>query len=119
MGARPSLLQNFGAKQRWLLIQCVGTTANRDAVGARVRVVVAGRTSVAEAQSGSGYISQNDHRLHFGVGNATRYDRIEVHWPGGASELFPGGESNRVVTLTQGQGSPLPARKPAPVNLLR
>jgi hypothetical protein len=119
MGARPSLLQNFGPKQRWLLIRCVGTTANRDAVGARVRLVLGGRTSVAEVQSGSGYISQNDHRLHFGVRDATRYERIEVRWPGGTSELFPGGETNRIVTVTQGQGSPLPASKPVRANLLR
>ena len=105
MGTRPSLLKNFGAKHNWLLVQCAGTTANRDAIGARVQVFAGGRRLSGEVQSGSGFISQNDSRVHVGLGAAATYDRIEVRWPGGARESFPGGTANRIVTVTQGGGT--------------
>ena len=104
MGARPSLLKNFGTKKHWLLVQCVGTTANRDAIGARVAVLAAGRRVSGEVQSGSGFISQNDSRVHIGLGDATTYDAIEVRWPGGAKETFPGGKADQIVKLKQGTG---------------
>jgi len=108
MGARPSLLKNSGPKKNWLLAQCVGTKCNRDAVGARVYVYAGSRRLSGEVQTGSSYISQNDSRLHFGLGDQVRYDRIEVQWPGGAREVFPAGRGNRIVTLKEGSGS-LPA----------
>ena len=104
MGTRPSLLKNFGAKKNWLLVQCVGTTANRDAIGARVQVFAGGRRLSGEVQSGSGFISQSDSRLHFGLGDSAAYDRIEVAWPGGGKEVFGGGKSNQIVRGTQGTG---------------
>jgi hypothetical protein len=104
MATRPSLLKNFGPKKNWLLVQCVGTTANRDAIGARVSVGVGGRRVSGEVQSGSGFISQSDSRLHFGLGNSATYDRIDVVWPGGAKEVFSGGKSNEIVKLRQGTG---------------
>jgi len=104
MGARPSLLKNFGSKKNWLLVQCRGTRANRDAVGARVYVYAGNRRLSGEVQTGSGYISQNDPRLHFGLGESVAIDRIEVQWPGGAREVFPGGAANQIMTLTEGAG---------------
>ena len=106
MGARPSLLRNFGAKKNWLLVRCQGTKANRDAVGARVYVFAGNRRLSGEVQTGSGYISQNDSRLHFGLGDSASFDRIEVQWPGGAREAFPGGAGNQIVTVTEGSGKP-------------
>jgi hypothetical protein len=111
MGARPSLLRNFGSKKNWLLVQCAGTKSNRDAIGARVYLYVNGRRLSGEVQSGSGYISQNDPRVHFGLAEAASYDRIEVQWPGGGREAFAGGRSTRVVKLTQGAGSPAQATR--------
>jgi enediyne biosynthesis protein E4 len=111
MGARPTLLKNFGPKKNWLLVQCVGTSANRDAIGARVTVSVGGRKVSGEVQSGAGYISQNDSRLHFGLSANTAYERIEVQWPGGSKEVFAGGKANQIVKLTQGTGSPAPAQR--------
>ncbi|HEY8151764.1 MAG TPA: CRTAC1 family protein [Vicinamibacteria bacterium] len=105
MGERPSLLKNFAPQKNWLLVRCEGTTANRDAVGARVSVYVAGRRLSGEVQTGSSYLSQNDPRVHFGLGGAATYDRIEVRWPGGAREVFPGGAANRIVAVKQGAGS--------------
>jgi hypothetical protein len=106
MGERPSLLHNTGPKKNWLLVGLEGVKANRDAIGARV-YVHAGETRLAgELQGGSGFLSQNDPRLHFGLGDSKRYDRIEVLWPGGGKERFDGGEVNRIVRLKQGSGKP-------------
>jgi enediyne biosynthesis protein E4 len=104
MDARPSLLKNFGPRKNWLLVRCVGTRANRDAIGARVSVFVGDRRSSGEVQGGASFLSQNDPRLHFGLGTETSYARIEVQWPGGEVERFPGGRANQIMTLTQGTG---------------
>ena len=104
MGARPSLLKNYGPKQNWLLVRCVGTKSNRDAVGARAYVYVGGRRLSGEVQTGSSFISQNDSRLHYGLAADLKYERIEVQWPGGARETFPGGAANRIVVVREGSG---------------
>jgi hypothetical protein len=108
MGMRPSLLKNAGPRQHWLLVRLVGVTANKDAIGARAYVQVGQRRLSGEVQSGSSFISQNDARLHVGLAASETYDRIEVQWPGGTREQFPGGKADRVVTLTQGSGSRVP-----------
>jgi enediyne biosynthesis protein E4 len=105
MGSRPSLLKNTGTHQHWLLVRLVGVKANKDAIGARVVVRAADRRISGEVQSGSSYISQNDSRIDIGLAKSETYDRIEVQWPGGAREQFPGGKADRVVTLTEGEGT--------------
>jgi hypothetical protein len=105
LGERPSLLKNHGPKQSWLQVRCTGTQCSRDAVGARVYVYSGKRRLSGEVQTGTSFLSQNDPRLHFGLGGAARYDRIEVQWPGGKREVFPGGKANTLVTLKQGAGS--------------
>jgi hypothetical protein len=114
LGGRPSLLKNFAPRKNWLLVRLQGARSNRDAVGARVAVFVGGRRVSGEVQTGSSFISQNDPRLHFGLASDTRYDRIEVTWPGGGREIFPAGPANRIVSLMQGTGTPAPAASPSP-----
>jgi hypothetical protein len=109
LGARPSLLKNVGPRKNWLLVRCIGTRCNRDAVGARVFVELADRRLSSEVQTGTSFVSQNDLRQHFGLGGAAVYDRIEVQWPGGERELFPGGKANGIVTVKQGTGKPAAA----------
>jgi enediyne biosynthesis protein E4 len=104
MGARPSLLKNTGTHQHWLLVRLIGVKSNKDAIGARVVVHVAGRRVSGEVQSGMSFISQDDTRLHFGLARDEIYERIDVQWPGGAREQFPGGKGDRIVTLTEGSG---------------
>ena len=104
MGARPSLLRNSGSRGTWLLVQLEGVHSNRDAIGARVSVSIRGRRLSSEIQGGSGYISQNDSRLHFGLGNDDRYDRIEVQWPSAGKEIFEQGKANQIVVLREGEG---------------
>jgi hypothetical protein len=107
MGERPSLLKNFGEKKNWLLVNCVGSRCNRDAIGARVSVQAGAIRVSGEVQTGSSYISQNDPRLHFGLGQEAVVDRIVVQWPGGGKEVYPGGKPNRIVQVKQGAGKRL------------
>ncbi len=107
LDSRPSLLKNFGTKKNWLMVRCVGTKSNRDAVGARVYVYAGVRRLSGEIQTGASFLSQNDPRVHIGLGDDLSYQRIEVQWPGGQREVFPGGKANQIVVLTEGKGSPL------------
>jgi hypothetical protein len=105
MSGAPMLLVNQTQNQnKWLGVIPRGTKSNHDAIGAKVTVFVAGHKFVQEVRSGSSYISSNDLRLHFGLGSNADFDRIEVRWPNGSSESFPGGSANRFVTLTEGKG---------------
>ena len=109
MGEPPSLLHNSALKKNWLLVTLEGVKANRDAIGARAYVHAGGTRLAGEVHGGSGFLSQNDSRLHFGLGDSKRYDRIEVLWPGGNREAFEGGGVNRIVRLKQGEGKPAAA----------
>ncbi len=106
----PSLLKNFGTQKNWLLIRCVGTKANRDAIGARVYVYAGARKISGEIQTGSSFLSQSDPRVHVGLGDDKAYQRIEVQWPGGTREVFPGGAANQILVLKQGAGSAVAAK---------
>ena len=81
-------------------------------MGARVYVFVGDRRISGEVQAGASFLSQSDSRLHFGLGDDAAYRRIEVKWPGGQREVFPGGKANQIVVLTEGTGSPAAALKP-------
>jgi hypothetical protein len=80
---RATLLRNDGgsAAGHWLTLRLEGMRCNRDAIGARVTVRASGLTQVHEVRSASSYLSQNDMRLHIGLGAATQADSIEIRWP--------------------------------------
>jgi enediyne biosynthesis protein E4 len=105
MGGPPMLLVNQASTaNHWLGVITRGTKSNRDGIGAKVTVLAGKQKYMQEVRSGSSYISNNDMRLHFGLGNASDVDRIEVRWPNGAKEIFPVGRADRFVTLTEGRG---------------
>jgi hypothetical protein len=111
MSGQPSLLVNQTSnKNHWLGVITRGTQSNRDGIGAKVTVSAAGHKFVQEVRSGSSYISNNDMRLHFGLGSSVEVDRIEVRWPNGRSESFPGGSVDRFLTLTERQGTTAPVK---------
>ena len=105
MNQPPSLLRNdCPAKNNWLKVKCIGTKSNRSAIGARVRVVTGKHAQINEVMSGSSYISQNDLRLHFGLGPAKQADLVEVRWPSGLVESFKNVDANQLLVLREGQG---------------
>jgi hypothetical protein len=85
----PTLLRNDGGTgNRSVLIKCIGTRSNRSAIGARVSLTLGAHRQTQEVMSGSSYYSQNDPRLHFGLGKADAVDTLEVAWPSGLKETF-------------------------------
>ncbi|MEZ5400194.1 MAG: CRTAC1 family protein [Bryobacteraceae bacterium] len=70
----------------WVQLELDGGPSNRDAIGARVKISAGGATQIQEVNGGNGYAGQSMHRLHFGLGKATKIDAIEIHWPDGKVE---------------------------------
>jgi len=105
MGEPPSLLRNdLPPGNHWVSLQLEGTRSNRSAIGATVTVVAGRLRQTSAVVSQSSFLSQNDRRLHFGLGAAARFDGVTVHWPNGLVEEFPGGPPDRFVRLVEGQG---------------
>ncbi len=102
----PMLLVNVAKNNNhWLELHLIGTTSNRDAIGARVTMRGAKRLWVDEIRSGSSYSSSSDLRLHFGLSTETHLQSIEVRWPNGETELFdPPTSVDRIIELTEGKG---------------
>ena len=92
----------------WLTLRLVGTRSNRSAIGARVRCLAGGVRQTQEVRGGGSYASQNDLRVHFGLGAAARVDRLEVRWPNGLAESWSDIAPDRVLVLEEGTGQALP-----------
>jgi enediyne biosynthesis protein E4 len=104
-GQDAELLRNDGGNRgNALLIRLRGSGKNTDAIGAQIRVVSGSRTQIREIRAGSSYLSQNDLRAHFGLGAATRADRIEVTWPSGRRDMFPDIAANQILTIQEAKG---------------
>jgi enediyne biosynthesis protein E4 len=104
MNDSPSLLKNFGERKNWIEIKTRGRQSNRDGIGARVIVATGELKQMDEVRSGGSYISQNDLRLHFGIGAATKIDSVEIRWPSGKAESFENLKANQIVVLEEGKG---------------
>lgn len=106
--AAPSLLKQFMRPPgHWIALKLTGVQSNRSALGAKVRLTAASRTQYDEVRSGGSYLSQNDLRLHFGIGEATRIDRIEIQWPSGQQQVLRDVSSDRVLAIGEPQpGAP-------------
>jgi enediyne biosynthesis protein E4 len=103
MNEPPSLLRNdYAGPNGWIAIALEGTTSNRAALGATVRVTTAGRTQAQAVLSQASYYSHDDLRLHFGLGAATAADKVEITWPSGRVETMTNVAGGRVVRITEG-----------------
>ncbi|UCG59540.1 MAG: CRTAC1 family protein [Phycisphaerales bacterium] len=99
----PTILRNDSpSKNHWIQICLRGVKTNRDGVGARVKVVAGDLVQIDEVHSGRGYQSHYGMRLHFGLGQRDRVDRIEVRWIGGGTDVFENVAVDQFVTLTEG-----------------
>ena len=86
---KPTLVHNQSVDHgHWVLLDLIGIQSNRSAVGSRVVITCGGKSQVLEVHSGRSYQSHFGSRLHFGLGNAQKIDRIDVHWHGGQVETF-------------------------------
>ena len=100
----PFLYKPGGPSGSWVRFKLTGTKCNRDAIGARVRVTAGGITQTDEVRSGDSYFSTNDRRLHFGLGEATSIDRVEIRWPDRQIEKYERLAVNREYAFRQGDG---------------
>ncbi len=98
----PTVLRNDGGNaSQWLAVKLIGTHCNRDAIGTRVTIVSGGLTQMREVKSGSGYLSQNDLRLHFGLGAAVSVDTLTVRWLCGKVQTLQDVETNQVLVISE------------------
>jgi hypothetical protein len=105
VGEPPSLLLNTNkSPNHRVLFHLVGTKSNRAAIGARVTIHTGGVIQFDEVHGGGSYLSQNDLRLHFGLGSATKIDLMEVRWPTGKTENFKDVAGDKIYTIVEEQG---------------
>lgn len=99
----PVLLRNdIGQKRNWLSIRLVGKQSNADAIGAEVRIHSGDLKALRHVHAGSGYASQSDSRLFFGLNDNTTVDAIEVKWPSGLVQTFDNVAASRHMRLEEG-----------------
>jgi hypothetical protein len=95
------LRNNKGNENNWLIIKLTGTRCNRDGIGAWVKVSAGGVDQITQKKSTTGYLSQNDPRLHFGLGDAKTVDRVTVTWPGGGEQVLENIEARQIIEITE------------------
>lgn len=85
----------------WVRFNLVGVNCNRDAIGTRILLTASGLTQMDEIRSSGSFVSSSDVRLHFGLGDATVVDKVEIHWPDGAAEQHTGLAVDREHVIRQ------------------
>src|SRR5271168_1035612 len=113
VGEPPSLFLNTNHDgNHRVLFHLVGTKSNRAAIGARITIRSGGVMQFSEVRSGASYLSQNDLRLHFGLGKSTKMDSVEIRWPSGKIETLENVPADSIYTIVEGSGirdtKPLP-----------
>lgn len=105
VGEAPSLLKNMNADGlHRVLFKLVGTKSNRAAIGARLTIRAAGVKQFSEVRGGASYLSQNDLRLHFGLGAAKKMESVEIRWPNGVVETLQNVAADCIYTIVEGSG---------------
>lgn len=104
-GGAPRLLRNDGGDDNHVLrIRTMGTTSNRDGIGARIDVTAGGATRWQVVRTGSSYLSQSELPVTFGLGDGTRVDALEVTWPSGRVDRIGAVSADRTITVEEGAG---------------
>ena len=105
LAGKPMILRPEGGPQNhWISFQLEGVKSNRLALNARVRATAGDLVQLGEAISGGSYLSQNDLRIHFGLGLNDRVEKVEVLWPNGKTETLTNLVADRFYTVREGEG---------------
>ncbi len=103
-GDPPLLLHNSGGNgNNFINFKLVGKQSNRDAMGARIRVVSGSVSQIREIAGGGSYLSQSDLRANFGLGKAKRADSLEITWPSGQKQTFKDVDANKFYVVEEGK----------------
>ncbi len=101
------ILQNKGNANHWLLLALVGTVSNRDAIGARVRLVAeSGASQYATVGTAGSYMSASDKRVHFGLGQEKRAKLIEIAWPSGIVQKLENVAADQILRVEEPKAKP-------------
>jgi hypothetical protein len=95
------LRNNKGNLNNWLMLKLIGTKSNRDGIGAKVKITTGGKTQTSLRKSTTGYLSQNDPRIHFGLGKNNLVEKIEIRWPSGKMQVIENTKSNQILTVKE------------------
>jgi len=95
------LRNNKGNLNNWLILDLKGTSSNRDGIGARVELTAGGKTQTAQKKSTTGYLSQNDPRMHFGLAKNETVERIEIIWPSGKLQKLENVKANQILEIKE------------------
>ena len=114
---RNALFRNLTNANHWLKIKLVGTLSNRDAIGAKVRVLatIGGQPVWQMQEVNGGYQIQNDLRSNFGLGDATNVDRVLIEWPSGNVQELTDVAADQILTVTE-RAAITPVRPTASLN---
>ena len=93
-----------GPSNHWISFELEGTKSNRLALNARIRATAGDLVQTSEVLCGGSYLSQNDLRIHFGLGNRERVDKIEIFWPAGKTETLANLTANHFYNVKEGEG---------------
>jgi hypothetical protein len=106
MDGVPVLLRNVSPDHHhWVEMKLIGGPKSpRDAVGASVYLTANRMRQRGDVLSGGSYLSSNDMRVHFGLGNSDKVDQLEIHWPSGAMEKVTLPAVDRIYTITESKG---------------
>jgi hypothetical protein len=105
VGEPPSLLMNRTASgNHRVLFKLVGTKSNKAAIGARVKVKAGPLVQFSEVRGGASYLSQNDLRLHFGLGANDKMSEVDIRWPQGETEILRDVPTDFIYTIIEGKG---------------
>ncbi|HEX8186340.1 MAG TPA: CRTAC1 family protein [Blastocatellia bacterium] len=105
VNAIPELLRCDSSNQNnWITIKAVGVKSNRSGIGARIKCVTEAGSQIDEVRSGGSYYSQNDLRVHFGLGKQDKVKSIEVRWPSGQVDTLSDVAANQFITVKEGSG---------------
>ncbi|WP_433966351.1 CRTAC1 family protein [Tunturiibacter gelidiferens] len=107
LDGHPGLLRNvYPDHHHWIELKLVGGPKSpRDAIGSTVYLTAGGQKQRGDVTSGGSFASTHDPRVHFGLGDVTTIDSIEVHWPSGTKERFAIAKVDQIVTLIEGNGT--------------
>ena len=107
----PQLIRSdTSLNNNWIKVRTIGTKSNRSGIGARLKCVTQAtgeatpHSQIDEVRSGGGYFSQNDLRIHFGLGRALKVDLLEIRWPSGTVESFKNVMANQLIYVKEGEG---------------
>ncbi len=104
LNGKPTLYRSgTGEDYHWIQISIKGTTSNRDGIGTRVKISTPDGVQTRDVISSSGYLSQSDRRLHFGLGKYDTIEKIEITWPDGNSNFYSNVKANQFITYNEPQ----------------